>query len=113
MHFQACKAWCQENWKLFEFISTIFEQQQPVMFKKYMSIVNKYELPLAPFSCVALNLDYGEIDCHCDTKDVQEGYCWVLPWGNWDGGLLTFPDLNVTVDSKAQDITGFLSTTNQ
>jgi len=108
-HFQACKAWIQKNQKLFNLISTIFEQQQPVMFKKYMSIVDKYELQLGPFSCVALNLNFGKIDRHKDTKDVQEGYCWVLPWGNWNGGLLTFPELNVSVDSKAGDLTGFLS----
>ena len=64
-----------------------------------MGIANKYELQLGPFSCVALKLDYGEITIHKDEKDVQDGYCWVL----------NFPKLNISVDSKPGDITGFLA----
>ena len=49
------------------------------MFEKYMSIVQKYELKLGPFSYVALNLNYGALTPHVDSKDVKDGYCWVLP----------------------------------
>jgi hypothetical protein len=55
------------------------------------------------------NLDESGIGLHSDAHDFRDGLCWTIPFGNFTGGDLNFPDLNLRVQYKSGDVASFLS----
>ena len=103
--------WLEINSELFDLMASIFITHFPTMHEFYSSITDKYELKIGVWATVAINFDYGEILTHRDANNLEDGYCWVLPFGIWEdgGGDLHFPEKKVTVMSKPGDITAFSS----
>jgi hypothetical protein len=46
---------------------------------------------------------------HIDRDDDQYGFCWLVPLGEWEGGDLIFPQLNVRIKLKPGNILAFRS----
>ena len=50
-----------------------------------------------------------QVDSHRDKSDVLDGWVAMVYWGNFDGGHLVLPDLQVKLDFKPGDIIFFRS----
>ena len=46
---------------------------------------------------------------HIDRDDDKYGFCWLVPLGEWEGGDLIFPQLNVRIKLKPGNILAFRS----
>ena len=46
---------------------------------------------------------------HIDRDDDKYGFCWLVPLGDWEGGDLIFPQLNVRIKLKPGNILAFRS----
>ncbi len=55
-----------------------------------------------------LNID-SPSTFHIDTRDWQNGFCVVVTFGNYSGGELRFPALNVSINIKKGDSIFFQS----
>jgi hypothetical protein len=44
-----------------------------------------------------------------DRDDDKYGFCWLVPLGEWEGGDLIFPQLNVRIKLKPGNILAFRS----
>ena len=46
---------------------------------------------------------------HIDRDDDKYGFCWLVPLGDWEGGDVIFPQLNIRVKLKPENILAFRS----
>jgi hypothetical protein len=46
---------------------------------------------------------------HIDRDDDKYGFCWLIPLGDWEGGDVIFPQLNIRVKLKPENILAFRS----
>ena len=46
---------------------------------------------------------------HIDRDDDKYGFCWLVPLGEWEGGDLIFPQINVRIKLKPGNILLFRS----
>jgi hypothetical protein len=46
---------------------------------------------------------------HIDRDDDKYGFCWLVPLGEWKGGDLIFPQLNIRIKLKPGNILAFRS----
>jgi len=46
---------------------------------------------------------------HIDRDDDKYGFCWLVPLGDWEGGDVIFPQLNIRVKLKPGNILAFRS----
>jgi hypothetical protein len=46
---------------------------------------------------------------HIDRDDDKYGFCWLIPLGDWEGGDVIFPQLNIRVKLKPGNILAFRS----
>jgi hypothetical protein len=107
----AGKIWENENKPLWKLLNIIFKMEQPEMYDAF----NNVELPKRTFGAwagCALNADIPEegVSTHNDPQDCRSGYCWVIPFGDFQsGGELVFPELKVTIPLFAGDLVYFKS----
>jgi hypothetical protein len=87
---------------LVNFIAGIFRDILPEAADEYEKVftlwpeINKKDAPY-PWSTYALNYDFS-CEPHKDAKDSRQGYCWVIPFGDFipqanGGGDLVFEDM--------------------
>jgi hypothetical protein len=46
---------------------------------------------------------------HMDRDDDKYGFCWLVPLGEWEGSNLIFPQLNMQIKLKRENILAFRS----
>jgi hypothetical protein len=102
--------WIHANRNIFLKLNNLFLQQFPKLFHLYWGP----QIPVRMFgawSAVAINcnLDETGIALHSDAHDFRDGLCWTIPFGNFTGGDLNFPDLNLRVKYQSGDVASFLS----
>jgi len=100
--------WLEKNRRLFRSVSWTFEKTWPDLHQHYTSV--PAPLKVGAWSTVTLNADVGQKDPHFDWKDYRDGYCWVVPFGDFRrGGELHFPGLNVTIKMRPGMLVAFRS----
>lgn len=99
--------WLQQNQPLFERVSHLFKTHFPRMYDLYAS-VDMPEHLIGVFASLALNINFASTP-HNDDKDFRSGLCWVMPFGNFKGGNLVFPDINIEVVLAPGDLICFQS----
>ena len=106
----AAQSWIDHNKNIFNQVNDLFKKFIPELFHRYSSI----PLPkrhFGAFATVAVNkLSNNGIALHQDVKDYKNGYCWIVPFGKFDGGNFLLKDINVTVPLQAADIMCLQST---
>jgi hypothetical protein len=51
-----------------------------------------------PWSTVAINFSWGKMKAHKDKSDYINRLCWLVTIiGDYDGGELHFPELDITI----------------
>lgn len=106
-----CKEWMAANAPLFTLLSTAFQQLFPDLYARYQAVA--LQLPMqcfSPWAAVALNINFPALP-HQDSHDYRHGLCWVVPFGEWEGGNLRLHNLNKELVLGAGDVVCFRSTT--
>jgi len=101
------ETWLEKNQKLFKSVSAVFKRTWPKLYAHYHRISAEAPLKVGAWSTVAINSAARLV--HTDTKDYKDGYCWVVPFGDFEGGELYFPDLNITIKMAPQMLVAFQS----
>jgi len=101
--------WVEKNQALFRSCAWVFKKTWPDLHEEYTSVIANVPLTIGAWSTVALNCNCGAKTVHRDTKDFRDGYCWVIPFGNFEGGELFFPDLNITIKMAPEMLVAFQS----
>jgi len=66
--------------------------------------------PFKIWTTATINISHSNgMPAHKDLKDWKDGYCAVITFGNYQGGQLHFPELNITVQRMKYGITFFKS----
>ena len=99
-----------ENASLFEVIDTLFYRDFPHLHKFYNSIQLSHQY-FKSFTTCAINLqiDPQGIKHHRDEDDCTNGLCWVVPFGKYEKGFSTFPDLQLEIEIIPGDVMCFKS----
>jgi hypothetical protein len=101
------REWLHQNRELFVHISNIIKEHFPQMHAMYQNVKMPEQL-LGVFATVALNLDF--VPClHKDKHDESSGYVCLMPFGQYEGGSLSFPALNMEVILRPGDFIFFNS----
>lgn len=120
------RSWLKTNQPLFKKIKDIYKREFPgmfisIQFLKYLDLYescygitkkNKTDTLFGPFTCAAININF-QSGLHIDNKDAEASFCWVIPFGDFEGGSLILPKLKVRIDLKPCDILCFQSHTFQ
>jgi len=94
--------------------ANLWERVRTVLSWKYskqLEILEKVPVEnrlFGAFSLLILNYSCGS-RFHRDIRDWKNGFCAVIPFGEWTGGDLTFPDIGATVKLQKGDIILFQS----
>jgi len=99
--------WVTTNTPLFGTLAYHFWRS----FRDLYDVYTAVEVPirLGAWSTVAINFNWGIIAPHKDTHDYRNGLCWVVVFGNFTGGQIHFPELNITVHVQPGDLIAFKS----
>lgn len=64
-----------------------------------------------PWASCAINLkiDTSGVEYHNDSDDCINGFCWLIPFGDYDGAHLLFPELAIALEAKPGDVICFKS----
>ncbi len=109
-----CQAFIQANAELFSLVNAEMHKHWPIMRRRFANV----QLPTnADGSQVLPNTDYhmfvlnwnAQCNFHTDKGDVDWGLCVVIPFGEFTGGQLVFPQLDWEVNLVAGDIMAFPS----
>ncbi|RPA73283.1 hypothetical protein BJ508DRAFT_334238 [Ascobolus immersus RN42] len=100
-----------ENETLFRFIGGVFKRMDEKLFAKYNSI----DLPPCidktlfwPFCMMAINRNCYSLP-HKDLNDFARGFCFLLCWGKFKGGEVTFKELGMKLPLKRGQLLIFRS----
>jgi len=104
---EVAQSWVEKNMPLFDTMAFHFKQSFPELHKTYTDI--EVPIRLGAWSTVAINFNYGRIGKHKDEHDYRNGLCWITTCGNYEGGELHFPGLNITIEIQPGDIIAFKS----
>jgi hypothetical protein len=66
-------------------------------------------LKLGVWTTCSINFNWGEIHPHKDQGDYKHGFCFAIPYGEFTGGALYFPDLKITINMKPGMVVAFKS----
>src|SRR5262249_29123558 len=95
---------------LFAHLGKMFHLFFPTLHDHYQSVAATLSITaFQPWAAVALNIDFPS-QPHLDSRDCKHGLCWVIPFGNWEGGNLQLHDLDVEVALRPGDVVAFRST---
>jgi len=98
-----------KNWKhVWKAVSDQYEKYCPALAQQFKDVVPPAMRKFGLFPLMGLNITSGG-GFHYDKKDDRTGMCALFPFGNFKGGELHFPHLNVTVNVKQGDIVFFNS----
>jgi len=102
------QTWITTNKALFDRLSSVFARFYPGLAEDYLALPEDILL-FNLWSVVAINLNAPSA-AHIDRNDWKEGFCLVLPVGDWlEGGEVHFKHLNLTVQVKQKDFLLFQS----
>jgi len=99
--------WYNNNLSLFKFLGNLLKEHHPELYKFYKTIDAEYRL-FGPWSMAILNID-TQSNLHIDSKDWHNGFCAIVAFGDYAGGELHFPLLNVTLNIERKDAALFQS----
>jgi hypothetical protein len=108
---RSCEAknWMEANRNAFCKLNNLFMERFPTLFRRYMNV----EIPARMFgawAAVAINCglqhDVG-IRLHRDAHDYRGGLCWTIPFGEFQGGDLVLPELNLRLEYTSEDVCAF------
>jgi len=98
-HTTTCsEKWIAENELLWKALNHLFKQSFPDLWKKYDEVVAP--LKIGAWTTCAINFRIDSMITHTDPADFREGFCFVIAFGDFTGGDLYFPDLNITIPMK-------------
>ena len=101
--------WIKKNEKLILELNRLFRRHFPLLFTEYKSITDSLETTTFGAWCtLSLNIDIA-VHPHYDKKDYKNGFCWIVPFGSYQGGNLCFQELDVEVELAAGDVCCFQS----
>jgi hypothetical protein len=103
----AFEPWFKANSPLFVYLSSVLKKHYPSLYKEYEKVKQQYRL-FGCWSMAILNID-SPSEFHTDLKDWRNGFCVVVTFGDYTGGELHFPLLNVTVNIEKGDVLFFQS----
>lgn len=99
----------RDLWPLFEVIAWEFKAHAPERFANQMRMVERTQpewvIAGTPFTTVTVNNTYPT-GVHTDAGDLPEGFgnLAVLRYGEYRGGLFTFPRYRVGIDMQHRDV---------
>jgi hypothetical protein len=110
MKFEESKEWIRSNRELWNFLNLLFFHELPELYEDYLS-VNFSPRYFGAWATCALNgvMDPSGMGMHTDERDYRNGFCWVVPFGDFEGGELVFPDIKVCLEMFPGDIVYFRS----
>ncbi|KAL6074266.1 hypothetical protein QOT17_004295 [Balamuthia mandrillaris] len=105
----AAQNWLQENRPVFRVVHELLKEHFPEL----CSILEGNSAfiadnPISPFATVVVNVDFA-VEPHRNKNDYKEGLAVVIPLGDFTGGQLFFPEINVTVNTQPGDVVAFRS----
>ncbi|PKY16157.1 hypothetical protein RhiirB3_467176 [Rhizophagus irregularis] len=94
-----------------DYIANIMEFYYPSMYRNLSNLcfppqVKKLFKVFGIMCAVNFNTICGY---HIDRDDDKYGFCWLVPLGEWKGGDLIFPQLNIRIKLKPGNILAFRS----
>lgn len=109
-NFEAVANFSSQNYLLVEKLANIFKEQYANLYKYYSQVQLPYRL-FGPWAACAVNLEIEKtgISYHRDNYDCSNGLCWVVPFGNYSGAYLLFPELSVSINATPGDVICFKS----
>jgi len=104
-HENAARKWIAINHNLFVFLNKMFEVYFPIMYEEYM----KVELPKPRYfgawaACAVNRCNPNGMKVHTDGNDKRNGLCWIVPFGDFEGGEQLLPSLGHEVEFEEQDL---------
>jgi len=99
--------WLQANQPVFQAVGEVFKSKYPLMYDCYRRVLPGPPL-VGPWCTVNINYNTACIE-HIDDQDYRHGLCWVLPFGDFTGGQIFFPDLRVELEVECGDLVCFPS----
>jgi hypothetical protein len=99
--------WLNCNNQLFTALSDILKMYYPALYTEYNKLEEQYRL-FGAWSMAILNINSFST-FHIDTKDWKNGFCVVITFGDYVGGELHFPGLNITLNLQQRDVVFFQS----
>lgn len=107
----ASLSWIQANRSLFQLLGCIFLHFFPDLYSHYATVASSLPGPafFTPWAAVSLNINFPALP-HKDKHDHRHGFCWVVPFGSWEGGNLHMAELDQEVALTPGDVVCFQST---
>jgi hypothetical protein len=104
------KEWVESNKKMWNMLNNYFKILEPNLYKIYRRIKLE-KRNFGAWSNCALNakIKNSGMKEHIDSHDFRNGYCWVVPFGDFTGGDIEFPELNLRIPFEAGDVIYFQS----
>lgn len=99
----------KELWPLFQYLGAIFAQDVPDRYEKQMDEVRvthpDWVIPDTPFTTITINNTYPT-GVHKDKGDLDKGFSVLatLRKGEYEGGILTFPEYRIGVEMHDGDV---------
>ncbi|PKC15140.1 hypothetical protein RhiirA5_395225 [Rhizophagus irregularis] len=105
------KCYIYEINEVADYIANIMEFYYPSMYRNLSNLcfppqVKKLFKVFGIMCAVNFNTICGY---HIDRDDDKYGFCWLVPLGEWKGGDLIFPQLNIRIKLKPGNILAFRS----
>ncbi|CAG8730949.1 5772_t:CDS:2, partial [Rhizophagus irregularis] len=93
-----------------DYIANIMEFYYPSMYRNLSNLCFPPQVKklFKVFGMCAVNFN-TICGCHIDRDDDKYGFCWLVPLGEWKGGDLIFPQLNIRIKLKPGNILAFRS----
>lgn len=107
---KGCEVWMKDNTALFDHIALLYREAFREEYEKYMSVSQKQKSRVfGPWYTLNININYACLP-HTDKNDYLDGYCWIIPFGNWtNGGCLLLDDFGVQIDVQPGDVVALKS----
>lgn len=105
-NYEQARDWIEINTPLFNSLGYMFKKSFKTLHSTYMSC--EAPMRLGAWSTCAINFNYASKG-HYDDDDYQNGLCWVVVFGDFEGGELYFRDLNITIAIRPGDVIAFRS----
>jgi hypothetical protein len=95
------------NSQLFKACSYLFRCASQETYEAYDEIDGP--LKVGVWTTCAINFNWGAMKAHKDKDDYRHGFCFIIPFGRFQGGDLHFPELNITIKMKPGMVVAFKS----
>jgi hypothetical protein len=93
------------NKKLFAACGHLFRCASPETYQAYENVDGP--LKVGVWTTCAINFNWGAMEPHKDKDDYRHGFCYVVPFGKFEGGDLYFPELNITIKMRSGMVVAF------